>query len=124
VAGEDEVREQVQVRVSEGDFVARLAERVGAAAQASAVFGQPVERGGLTVIPVARATWGFGGGSGEKAAERGLGGGGGTSVVPIGYIEVRDMGAEFKPIRSPRVLMAAGALAAGLAALAARRIQG
>ena len=119
MASEDEVRAQVRAR-AQADFLERLAQRVGAAAQASAVFGAPVERDGLTVIPVAKATWGFGGGSGEKAGERGMGGGGGTAVAPIGYIEVRDAGAEFKPIRAPRLAAVAGAAAMGLAALVAR----
>ena len=117
-----QVKARVQEQVVAGAFIERLAERIGAAVRASAVFGEPVEREGLTVIPVSRAMWGVGGGSGEKEGQQGLGGGGGGSVAPIGYIEVRDTGAEFKPIRDPRVFAAAGAAAAGLAALAARAI--
>jgi uncharacterized spore protein YtfJ len=71
------------------DLVQRVGERVGALATAKAVFGEPVERGAITVIPVARATWGFGGGSGGDASQQGAGGGGGGWVVPVGYIEVR-----------------------------------
>jgi uncharacterized spore protein YtfJ len=69
------------------------------------------------VIPVARATWGFGGGSGEGDGQTGSGGGGGGAVRPIGYIEVRDGSAEFKPLRTgpPSALVAAAALAGGLA---------
>ena len=122
MAEEDEVKARVQAELVKGEFIARLAERIGARAQASAVFGEPVERGGLTVIPVAKATWGVGGGSGEKAGERGLGGGGGISVAPLGYIEMRDEGAVFKPIRDPRFVAGAGAAAAGLTALAVRAI--
>ena len=44
--------------------VERLAELVGGAAGASSVFGAAVERDGVTIVPVARARWGFGGGSG------------------------------------------------------------
>jgi uncharacterized spore protein YtfJ len=62
--------------VEGNDFVQRLAERVDATAGASAVSGDPVERDGVTVIPVARATWGFGGGSGGEAGREGAGGGG------------------------------------------------
>ena len=121
MASADEAKADVEARIEGGDFVERLAQRIGATAQASAVFGAPVERGSLTVIPVAKATWGVGGGTGEKAGQQGLGGGGGTSVIPVGYIEVRDTGAQFKPIRDPRILAMAGAAAVGLAALAARR---
>jgi len=109
----------VEAQVASGDFIQRLAERIGLVAQASAVFGDPVERDGLTVIPVAKATWGVGGGSGEKSGEQGLGGGGGGSISPLGYIEVRDTGAEFKPIRAPR-LFAAGASASTVTSTIAR----
>jgi uncharacterized spore protein YtfJ len=46
-------------------FVERMAERVGAKASVRAVFGDPIEQGGITVIPVARVRWGFGGGAGR-----------------------------------------------------------
>lgn len=45
----------------------RLAEKVGAKAQVSTVFGDPVDREGVTVIPVAKAAWGFGGGGGSAS---------------------------------------------------------
>jgi uncharacterized spore protein YtfJ len=106
------------------DLVQRIGERVGALATARAVFGDPVERGGVTVIPVARATWGFGGGSGGDSVQQGSGGGGGGWVVPIGYIEVRDDGARFKPIRDPRRTALLGAAAATAAALMLRRFGG
>ena len=108
--------------MARGAFIERLAERLGARAHVSAVFGEAVERGELTVIPVAKAAWGVGGGSGEKAGEHGLGGGGGMSLTPLGYIEVRGTGAVFKPIRDPLLLAGAGAAAMGLAALAARAL--
>jgi uncharacterized spore protein YtfJ len=117
VADADEVKAHVQARAG-SEFIERLAERVGVRAQASAVFGEPVERGGVTVIPVAKATWGVGGGSGEKAGEKGMGGGGGISVSPLGYIEVRETGAEFKRIRDLRL----AAAMAGLGVLAARAV--
>src|SRR5690606_34414305 len=57
-----------------------LAERVGTTARVETVFGEPVERDGVTVIPVARARWGFGGGTGARSGEEGEGAGGGTVV--------------------------------------------
>src|SRR5450830_152164 len=60
----------------------RLAERLGAGAAASAVFGTPVERDGVTVIPVARLRWGFGGGSGRGRNEKAQDGWGGAGAVP------------------------------------------
>jgi uncharacterized spore protein YtfJ len=120
MANADEVKAELRARVEAGDFLERLADRIGASMKVSTVFGQPVERCGLTVIPVARARWGFGGGSGSEAGKEGAGGGGGGFVSPLGYIEVRESGAEFKRIRDPRLLAVGVAAAIGVAGLAAR----
>ncbi len=89
------------------DFVERLANRVGARANASAVFGEAVTRDDVTVIPVAKVRWGFGGGAGRgvdskdvgKDSGEGSGGGGGLTASPLGYIEIVDGHADFKRIR-------------------------
>lgn len=103
----------------------RISEAVGERAQVSAVFGEPVEREGLTVIPVAKARFGFGGGGGSGSREgdegSGGGGGGGASVSPIGFIEVRDGSAEFKRISTARDLLALVA-AVSIAAVAVKRL--
>ena len=61
------------------EILAMLAERVGGRFTASTVFGSPVEREGVTVIPVSTIRFGFGGGggtdpnseqSGEAAADQ------------------------------------------------------
>jgi len=106
------------------ELLERIAETVGRRAQVSAVFGEPVERDGLTVIPVARARFGFGGGGGSGPREMegsGGGGGGGATVSPVGFIEVRQGGAEFKRILTPIDLLPAAA-AASLVAVLLRRL--
>jgi uncharacterized spore protein YtfJ len=109
------------------ELLQRIGQTVGERANASTVFGQPVEREGITVIPVARARFGFGGGGGgsEDAPEgeggSGGGGGGGALVSPVGYIEVRAGSAEFKRITGPLDFLALVA-AASLAVLALRRL--
>ncbi|HEY8000444.1 MAG TPA: spore germination protein GerW family protein [Solirubrobacterales bacterium] len=120
---DEQVRGELAARAGEDGIVERLAKRTGASAKASAVFGKPVEREGVTVIPVARARWGFGGGSGTSQEGSGGGGGGAGIVSPLGYIEVREGGAEFKPIRDRR-LIGLGVAALGVAAVAAARIAG
>jgi uncharacterized spore protein YtfJ len=87
-------------------FVHRLADALGAKASASASYGDPVERDGVTVIPVAKVRWGFGGGAGngntlDKLGGSGSGGAGGTLVSPIGYIEIHEGEAEFRRIKEP-----------------------
>ena len=92
-------------------FIGTMAEKLGAAARAATIFGEPVERNGVTVIPVAKARWGFGGGVGQRKGEDGAGGGGGgVQVPPVGFIEIRNGRAEFRPIRTVSVplMIAAG----------------
>src|SRR5258705_776452 len=72
------------------DFLANLAEKLGAAAKASEVFAEPVERDGVTVIPVAKARWEFGGGAGRKKNEDDVGAGGRGQVNPIAFMERRN----------------------------------
>lgn len=85
----------------------RLAEKLGGRASVAAVFGEPVFREGITVVPVARVGFGFGGGAGrEKAKDKdgeGGGGGGGAGAKPLGFIEIKDGTATYKPIRDPWV---------------------
>lgn len=81
-------------------FLGTMAEKLGAVARAATVFSEPVERQGVTVIPVAKARWGFGGGIGHRKDEDGAGGGGGVQVTPVGFIEIKNGQAQFRPIRT------------------------
>jgi len=121
-----------------GNGFSRLAERLGASASASSVFGEPVERDGVTVIPVARVRWGVGGGSGrgtgpgrgrgrgrkrakadeselgelseQKEQNEGTGGGGGVQASPLGFIELRGGQARYRRVHDPLRLAIAGLL--------------
>lgn len=98
------------VESAASERVGRLAERFGSSARAGAVFGEAVSRDGVTVVPVARARWGFGSGVGDRAAGRpkGFGGGGGMAISPVGYIELRGDEARFRPVYDlPRLIPAA-----------------
>src|SRR6516165_10157026 len=110
------------------ELLDRIGRTVGRQAQVSAVFGEPVERNGLTVIPVARARFGFGGGGGAEGADEGSasgggGGGGGGVVSPSGYIELHDDSATFKRISTVTDLLAVVATAS-VAALTLKRLLG
>ena len=61
------------------DLLERVGQTVGERANVSTIFGEAVEREGVTVIPVAKARFGFGGGggSGSREGDEGSGGGGG-----------------------------------------------
>jgi uncharacterized spore protein YtfJ len=107
------------------ELLGRIGQTVGQKAHVSTVFGEPVERDSVTVIPVAKTRFGFGGGggSGSKQGEEGSGGGGGGGAVisPVGYIELRDGSAEFKRISSP-VDVVAFVAAASVALLAIKSL--
>ena len=99
---------------SPGGFFEALAEKLGASAQAAHIFGEPVERDGVTVIPVATARWGLGGGGGMRGLagrQKGMGGGGGAVVQPAGYIEIKGGETRYRPIMDPKVVI--GAAVAG-----------
>jgi sporulation protein YtfJ len=107
-----ELEESNLPRESPSKFFEGLAEKLGAAARAATIFGDPVEREGVTIVPVARARWGFGGGVGRKKDEDGAGGGGGAQITPVGLIELKNGAAEFRPIRTVSLpWMIAGGLA-------------
>lgn len=106
---------------AEHNIVQQLAEKLGIAANSATIYGEPVERDGITVIPVSKAMYGFGGGSGAgaKGAEEGSGsgGGGGMVLTPVGYIEIKDGTSRFRSIPDPQrvvKIVAIGCLAAWL----------
>ncbi len=114
----------------------QLVDRIGGRSGVQAVFGEPIERAGTTVIPVARVRWlvGAGMGSGPVAGgdpnvtAGGSGGGGGATSVPVGYIEIGPSGAAFHTIAeaypSPLFLIAAGITAGMLLRGIARLLRG
>jgi uncharacterized spore protein YtfJ len=114
----------------------RIVERLGGRSGVRAAFGEPVERGDITVVPVARLRWAFGAGEGSGPASgaeggpvsAGAGGGGGVSADPIGYIEISPSGAAFRPIVEPyprpMFLLAAGVTAALILRAFARLLRG
>ncbi|HET9653864.1 MAG TPA: hypothetical protein VFP72_00790 [Kineosporiaceae bacterium] len=63
------------------------------------VFGEPIERDGTVVVPVAVVMGGAGGGSGDNPAGQGQGSGGGFGVWAraIGAYELRDGRLRFVP---------------------------
>ncbi len=106
------------VKTGADQVATMLAERVGSRAGVSAIFGEPVEREGVTVIPVGRVRWGFGGGGGQgghgEDEGEGSGGGGGALAAPVGYIQIAGGSARYTPIGSP--VSPATVIAAGVAA--------
>ncbi|WP_162054241.1 GerW family sporulation protein [Pontibacter pamirensis] len=103
-------------------FVERIAEKLGGAANAARIYGEPVERNGFTVIPVSKAVYGFGGGAGMKTGEEGSGGGGGMVLTPVGYIEISEGSTRFRSIKDPQTIIKIFAISGVLVMLTARSI--
>src|SRR5689334_15864074 len=101
------------LQMPQASFLDRLAENIEQTTGAKAVFGEPIERDNVTVIPVASARWGVGGGMGSRLRKEGespvsgTGGGGGGVMSPMGFIEVCQGAAKFKPIRNPQLMILA-----------------
>jgi uncharacterized spore protein YtfJ len=93
----------------EESIVQRIAEAVGGRAGVALAYGDPVERAGVTIVPVARVRFGFGGGVGQgrrrevesRAHPEGSGGGGGAIVAPAGVLILKGDRVLYQPIRDP-----------------------
>jgi uncharacterized spore protein YtfJ len=79
-----------------------LAEKAGGRLTSSNVFATPVEREGVTIIPVASVRLALGGGGGGESEEQGGEGGGAMGrVTPLGYIELKGGRSRFVPVVQP-----------------------
>jgi uncharacterized spore protein YtfJ len=92
----------VQERVV-GTVLGRLQDLMGE----TLVYGEPVERGSVTVIPASMVFAGGGGGGGDDAKSGGSGEGGGVGVVarPVGAYVIRGDEVTWKPAISPGVVL-------------------
>ena len=140
VATIDEARETARAAAAEpiDRMLDKLGERIGMRASVRAVFGEPLERGDVTIIPVARVRWGYGGGSGTgpvradatdgQMMSGGSGAGGAVMADPMGYLEVRHDSAAYVPLTSqwlnPFVILASGISIAVVIRVLARLIRG
>jgi len=69
------------------------------------VVGEPIEAGGITVIPVSKVSVGFGAGGGEgskKSISFGSGTGGGASIEPVAFIVVTEGKAQLLPLTTKK----------------------
>ncbi|MEU7166336.1 sporulation protein [Streptomyces morookaense] len=116
MTGSDTPDQPVPQAEAAAALMERLAEQLGSRASVSAVFGEPVTSGGITVIPVAEFGFGFPGGTGTGTGAANTGEGrGGAGARARGYIEIKDGTAAYKPIRAPwaNVAVPLAALLAG-----------
>jgi uncharacterized spore protein YtfJ len=97
------------------EIVTRVGDQLGI----RRVFGEPIERDGLVVIPVAVAVGGGGGGAGPD--EQGTGAGFGGMVRGIGVYTIGNGQVRFIPAIDTTALAALGVLLTGMVLRARRR---
>jgi uncharacterized spore protein YtfJ len=99
---------EIHTRSASIDNVEQAISLLMNAARAESVFGRPVERGEVTVIPCSEVAVGFGMGGGTRArpgedqrkqeGNAGVGGGGGARSHPVAAIIIKGDDVSVKPI--------------------------
>jgi uncharacterized spore protein YtfJ len=116
---------ETHTRPASMNDVEQAISRLMNAARAEAVFGQPVERGTVTVIPCSEVALGFGLGGGTRArpgavqqqqeGHAGVGGGGGARSHPIAAIIIKNDEVSVKSIMDRTKLLQGVLTTTGLA---------
>jgi uncharacterized spore protein YtfJ len=94
-------------------------------AKAGKVFGPPIERDGMTVVPVAKVQGGGGAGGGgsaqgQHAGESGSGAGVGVMAKPLGVFVIRDGKVSWQPALDLNKVILGGQVLLALALLTLR----
>jgi len=109
-----------------GDSLRAALDGLGENAGVERVYGEPIERDGKTVVPVARVGYGFGGGFGSGDDPEGGGGSGGgvggaVSARPVGALEIDDDETRFVRFSNWKRLAVAAAAGVAIGVLLGRR---
>lgn len=109
--------------MEEQNFIERIASTLGQNASVKNVFGEPIQVGEKTIIPVARIAYGFGGGSGRSEKNKkqtgdsdahadlkepfakAAGGGGGFNATAKGIYEVSPSCTRFIPANAKKQIL-------------------
>jgi len=96
--------------------VQEIVERARDQMRVGVVFGDPLEKNGVTIIPAAKVQGGGGGGSGGQGEQHGEGGGFGVNARPVGAYIIKGDTVTWQPaIDMNRVIL--GGQAVGIVAL-------
>jgi len=93
------------------EVLEQLYDKMDGTANAAVAFAPPQKHDDLVIIPVARVGWRFGSGTvkrrqkEQREAQGGIGVGGALSISPMGFIEVKQGTARFRPIFTPDTLL-------------------
>ncbi|WP_227379847.1 GerW family sporulation protein [Haladaptatus halobius] len=92
------------------ESIRSVIEQMDRRASVESVYGEPIEVGDKTIVPVAKIGYGFGGGYGssdEDEGGSGGGGGGGISATPLGALELTEDNTRFVRLESRKRLLLA-----------------
>jgi uncharacterized spore protein YtfJ len=93
-----------------------------AAMRASEVFGTPIEKNGVTLIPAARISGGAGGGGDQNQAQGGGGMGFGVRSQPVGAFVIKDSEVTWQPAVDVSRVILMGQVVAIVALLTIRAV--
>ncbi len=102
--------------------VQEIANGIHDALTVSRVFGEPIERDGITVIPVATLGGGGAGGGGGTEVEGGSGGGFGLAAKPVGVYVIKDGRVSWQPALDVNRVVAGAQIAVILGLLTWRSV--
>jgi uncharacterized spore protein YtfJ len=103
------------------NFIEKLAAQLGQSASVKNVYGEPIQAGDKTIVPVAQIAYGFGGGYGHgknkmkqqtepaetnQGVGEGAGGGGGIMAKPKGVYEITPTSTRFIPASGTKIWVA------------------
>jgi uncharacterized spore protein YtfJ len=94
--------------IQSGPTAGKAIAQIEAAMTAGSVFGDPIEKHGITVLPVGRVIAGAGRGGGDGKS-RGWGAGFGVISEPLGVYVIDGAGAQWVPVAARNLLFAAAA---------------
>lgn len=100
--------------------VLRTIEQAKDALTVKRVYGDPVEKNGVTVIPAARVQGGAGGGGGSGPDGEGTGSGFGLAARPAGAYVITGDEVAWRPAVDPNKVVIGAAIVAAAALLLAR----
>lgn len=105
--------------------VMELTEKAQDAVTVKRVYGEPIVRDGVTVIPAAKVSGGGGAGTGRQEGDKpgeGSGGGFGIGAVPAGAFVLKDGKVSWQPAVDVNRVILGGQIVAVVALLTARAI--
>lgn len=113
-----------------GEKLESIVDQIKEHANTETIYGEPIEREGKTVIPVAKIAYGFGGGYGSESRNSEDGGGnggegggigGGVNAKPAGVVEITDDETRFVKFTNVKKLAAIAGLFLALGYLLGRK---